>query len=211
MPLLSCCQCQPMLSCNNQCNLVSMATKVTHTQIARYNVTMYPQRLLLCHTVNVIQCNKHQLAYIATQTMQSRTQNIPFSFLYHPQSQLKVSSIYWLNISMTVPQDWKSQPKKARDPLNWETGNKNVWALGFANYHHNSLTPKRAVQLRAQKFAFHYVTQYILHIDVQIRSKDTSAAQPQGSHMTANNSQGILPSLPSPPHSFSALQRLSWA
>ena len=37
MPLLSCCQCQPMLSCNNQCNLVSMATKVTHTQIVRYN------------------------------------------------------------------------------------------------------------------------------------------------------------------------------
>ena len=55
-----------------------MATKVTHTQIARYNVTMYPQRLSPCHTVNVIQCNKHQLAYIATQTMQSRTQNIPF-------------------------------------------------------------------------------------------------------------------------------------
>ena len=92
MPLLSCCQCQPMLSCNNQCNLVSMATKVTHTQIARYNVTMYPQRLSLCHTVNVIQCNKHQLAYIATQTMQSRTHNIPFSFLYDPQSQLE--SIY---------------------------------------------------------------------------------------------------------------------
>ena len=64
----------------NQCNLAiaSLATKVTHTQIARYKVTVYPQRLSLCHTVNVIQCNKHQLAYIATQTMQSRTQNIPF-------------------------------------------------------------------------------------------------------------------------------------
>ena len=82
----------PRKDLGNLGNLVSMATKVTHTQIARYNVTMYPQRLLLCHTVNVIQCNKHQLAYIATQTMQSRTQNIPFSFLYHPQSQLE--SIY---------------------------------------------------------------------------------------------------------------------
>ena len=92
MPLLWCCQCQPMLSFNN--HLVSMATKVAHTHIACYNVTMYPQRLSLYHTVNVIQCNKHQLAYIATQTMQSRTQNIPFSFLYHPQSQLKMSSIH---------------------------------------------------------------------------------------------------------------------
>ena len=47
---------------------------------------------------------------------------------------------------MTVPQDWNSQSKKARDPFDWEMGhlkNKNAYALGFATYHNNSGIPKK--------------------------------------------------------------------
>ena len=57
---------------------------------------------------------------------------------------------------MTVPQVWNSQPKKARDPLDWEMEhlkNKNAYALGFATYLNNSGIPKKTYNSNINFFA----------------------------------------------------------